>query len=231
MIALKISINGFNISINPIFGAMDLNDIWQDIVVNLQAFDFWGLIAFISGILAVVFLIKENIWTWPFGILYTIISLFVFYESQLYGDLILHIFFLILNIYGWVHWVQGKSKVDAELPVTQLALKPALIYVGISGLMVFLFAQFLIKLPDWFVGIEPASLPYWDSTTSMLSVTAMWLTARKRIDNWYYWLLIDILASGIYFYKGLYFYAFLYLIYIGMAVAGYRAWKKNLQLA
>ena len=207
---------------------MQLNDVWNDIIANVQAFDFWGLIAFVSGILAVVFLIKENIWTWPFGILYTIISLVVFYESQLYGDLMLHVFFLVLNIYGWIHWVKGKSKANEELPVTRLDLKPALFYLGISGMFIFIFGQFLINLPNWIEGIEPASLPYWDSTTSMLSITAMWLTARKRIDNWYYWFAIDVLASGIYFYKGLYFYALLYLLYIGMAVAGYRAWKKTL---
>ncbi len=209
---------------------MNLNDIWHDVLINLQAFDFWGLIAFVSGILAVVYLIKENIWTWPFGILYTIISLFVFYESRLYGDLILHFFFLVLNVYGWLHWVKGKNSNEDELPVTRLKLKPALLYLGVSVLLILGFAQFLMQLPVWFDGIGPPSLPYWDSTTSMLSVTAMWLTARKRIDNWYYWFLIDVLAAGIYFYKELYFYSILYLIYIVMAVAGYRAWRKSLHL-
>lgn len=208
---------------------MNLNDIWQDILTNIQGFDFWGLIAFISGILAVVYLIKENIWTWPFGILYTIISLFVFYESRLYGDLFLHIFFLILNIYGWVHWIKGKSRTEDELPVTQLPVSMALLYLGVSGVLIYGFAQFLMALPMWFEGIDPPSLPYWDSTTSMLSVTAMWLTARKRIDNWYYWFVIDVLAAGIYFYKELYFYSVLYLIYIVMAVLGYLAWRKNLK--
>lgn len=209
---------------------MDLNQIWQDIVANIQGFDFWGLIAFVSGILAVVFLIKEKIWTWPFGILYTVISLFVFYESRLYGDLLLHIFFLVLNIYGWVHWIKGKDKKDDELPVTQLRLKPAVTYLVITGVFLYLFAQFLIQLPVWFEGIDAPSLPYWDSATSTLSVTAMWLTARKRIDSWYYWFAIDVLATGIYFYKELYFYSILYLIYIVMAIAGYLAWKKSLKL-
>lgn len=209
---------------------MHLDQIWQDIVTNVQAFDFWGLVAFVSGILAVVYLIKENIWTWPFGILYTIISLFVFWESRLYGDLLLHVFFLVLNIYGWVHWVRGKGKQEADLPVTQLNVKMGLFYLAISGVFIYLFGQFLIHLPVWFEGIDAPSLPYWDSATSTLSVTAMWLTARKRIDNWYYWFAIDILATGIYFYKELYFYSILYLIYIVMAVMGYLAWKKSLNL-
>jgi len=209
---------------------MHLDEIWQDIVTNVQSFDFWGFVAFVSGILAVVYLIRENIWTWPFGIIYTIISLFVFYESRLYGDLLLHIFFLVLNIYGWVHWVRGKTKQEEELPVTQLSIKMGLFYMGISGVFIYLFAQFLIHLPVWFEGIDAPSLPYWDSATSTLSVTAMWLTARKRIDSWYYWFAIDILATGIYFYKELYFYSILYLIYIVMAIMGYLAWKKSLNL-
>ncbi len=209
---------------------MDLNQVWQDIVVNVQGFDFWGLLAFITGILAVVFLIRENIWTWPFGIIYTIISLFVFYESRLYGDLLLHVFFLILNIYGWVYWVKGKQSQTDDVPVSQMELKPALIILVITGAFVFLFGQLLIQIPNWFEGADPPSLPFWDSTTSMLSVTAMWLTARKKIDNWYYWFAIDVLATGIYFHKELYFYSVLYLIYIVMAVAGYLAWKKSLYL-
>lgn len=207
---------------------MDLNQVWQDIVANVQGFDFWGLFAFISGILAVVFLIKENIWTWPFGIIYTVISLFVFYESRLYGDLLLHIFFLVLNIYGWVYWVKGKKTESDEIPVTQLQLKPGLTILAISGVFIYLFGRLLLQIPNWFEGVDPPSLPYWDSATSMLSVTAMWLTARKKIDNWYYWFGIDVLATGIYFYKELYFYSILYLIYIVMAVAGYLAWKKSL---
>ena len=209
---------------------MELSQIWQDIVANVQAFDFWGLVAFISGILAVVYLIRESIWTWPFGLLYTIISLFVFYESRLYGDLFLHVFFLVLNIYGWVHWIKGKDKKEDDLPVTRLSVKQAGVYLLASAVGIYLFAQFLIMLPSWFEGIDEPSLPYWDSTTSILSVTAMWLTARKKIDNWYYWFAIDILATGIYFYKELYFYSILYLIYIVMAVMGYLAWKKSLNL-
>jgi nicotinamide mononucleotide transporter len=71
-----------------------------------------------------------------------------------------------------------------------------------------------------------ASLPYWDSTTTILSFTGMWLTARKKIENWVFWFIVDIIATGVYFYKGIYFYAFLYMIYIGMAVSGFITWKK-----
>ena len=73
-----------------------------------------------------------------------------------------------------------------------------------------------------------ASLPYWDSATSILSIGAMWLTVKKKIENWIIWLVVDLLATGIYYYKGIYFYSILYLLYTGMAIAGYISWRRSM---
>jgi nicotinamide mononucleotide transporter len=232
MIALNMSIirefSLRNIPRNDIFDAMHLNEIWDGIVSTIQTFDFWGISALVFGLLAVYFLIKENLFTWPAGILYVLVSFIVFWNERLYGDLLLHIFYLVLNIYGWYYWVKGNTQVDQEVKVTQLSLKGGLLALMVTGIGVWVFAQFLMAIPGWFEGMEPASLPYWDSVTSMLSVTGMWLTARKKLDNWYYWFAVDVVATGVYFYKGMYFYSLLYFIYIGMAVAGYMAWKKTM---
>ena len=76
-----------------------------------------------------------------------------------------------------------------------------------------------------------AAVPYWDSTTTVLSLVGMWLTARKKIESWYYWFVVDILATGIYVYKGIYFYATLYGIYIFLALAGYYSWRKSMRVS
>ncbi|MGW8122738.1 nicotinamide riboside transporter PnuC [Roseivirga echinicomitans] len=228
MISILFRINKRNILQNSIFGVMHLNDIWQEILSYAQGISAWELSGLIFGILAVLFLIKESIWTWPAGIAYVIVSFVVFWNAQLYGDFILHIFFLVLNIYGWYYWIKGTKGEESSIPITHTSKKRSLIFLGLTVLGIFAFAQFLINIPSIFEGMEPASLPYWDSTTSILSVTGMWLTARKKIDNWYYWFAVDIIATGVYFYKGLYFYSFLYFLYIGMAVAGYLAWKKTM---
>ena len=207
---------------------MSFNDFWYEIVSYTETISFWELSGLIFGILTVVFLIKESIWTWPFGIAYVITAFVVFWEAKLYGDFLLHIFFLVLNIYGWYYWVFGKKKAESELTVTKMSKSSLLKSLGISVLGVFVFAQLLIRIPNLFEEMEPAALPYWDSTTSILSVTAMWLTARKKIDNWYFWLVINVLATGIYFYKELYFFSLLYFLYIGMAIMGYMAWKKTI---
>ena len=205
---------------------MHLNEIWDGIVLTLNETDIWGLAGLVFGLLCVFFLIKESIWTWPFGILYVLVSFVTFWQSRLYGDFLLHVFYLVLNIYGWYFWVKGNKTDNQAVVITRHSAKQALLTLGVTAVAVVVFAQFLISIPTWFGSAGPASLPYWDSTTTMLSVTGMWLTARKKIDNWYYWFAVDVLATGVYFYKELYFYALLYFIYIGMAIAGYLAWKR-----
>jgi nicotinamide mononucleotide transporter len=207
---------------------MHLNDIWQDVISYAEQISIWELSGLFFGILAVVFLIRESIWTWPAGIAYVIVSFVVFWEARLYGDFLLHIFFLVLNIYGWIFWSRKSKRQVPDLKITTLPVKQNIttLLLTITGIIV--FAQFLINLPDLIDGIEPAALPYWDSTTSILSVTGMWLTARKKIENWYYWFAIDIIAAGVYFHKDLYFYSLLYFLYIGMAIAGYIAWRKTM---
>jgi nicotinamide mononucleotide transporter len=207
---------------------MTFNDFWKEIISYSQEISYWELLGLVFGILTVVFLIKESIWTWPFGIAYVITAFVVFWEARLYGDFLLHIFFLAMNIYGWYYWVNGKKKTEKDLTITAMSKSGLLKSLGLSVFGVVIFAQLLINIPNWFEEMESAALPYWDSTTSILSVTAMWLTARKKIDNWYFWLFVNILATGIYFYKELYFFSLLYFLYIGMAIMGYMAWKKSM---
>lgn len=205
-------------------------EIWQEIIGYAAQIDFLELMGLIFGLLCVWFLIRQNILTWPAGIIYVLISFVVFWKIQLYGDFILHIFFLILNIYGWYYWLNGKKKDEAAVPVTTLPLASNILLLGITGIGIVIFGYFLENLPNWIDGLEPAALPYWDATTSILSVTGMWLQTRKKIENWYYWLTVDILATGIYLYKGIYFYAALYFIYVFLVAEGLREWHKSRKL-
>ena len=207
---------------------MRFSEICQQIESTVQGLDLWGIAGLVFGLLAVYFLIKESIWTWPSGILYVLVSFVVFWQARLYGDFLLHVFFLVLNIYGWIYWTKGGTTQDDSVPITHSSPRSMLLVLTATVIGVFVFAELLIVIPDMFEGVDPPALPYWDSTTSVLSVAGMWLTARKKIDNWYYWFIVDVLATGIYFYKELYFYSLLYLVYIGMAVAGYLAWRKTI---
>ena len=191
----------------------------------LSVMGIYELTGLIFGLLAVIFLIRENILTWPAGIIYVLASLFIFWTEKLYADFALHIFFLILNIYGWWYWVKGKKtkntsgSADSEVAITTTSKNLISLLLILSGIGIGVMGLLLSTYTD-------AALPYWDSATTVLSLTGMWLTARKKIENWFFWFVVDVLATGIYFYKGIYFYAILYLIYIGLAVSGFLTWRK-----
>ena len=169
---------------------------WQEALEYAINIDILELSGLVFGLLAVWFLIKQNILTWPAGIIYIFISFVIFWRIQLYGDFILHIFFLVLNVYGWYYWTKGNN--DHEPKVTSNSLKSNLIIAAVTGIGILVFGYFLESLPLLVEGLAPASVPYWDATTSILSVTGMWLTTRKKIENWYYWLAVDLIASVIY---------------------------------
>ena len=200
---------------------MDLMEIIQQALTYASNMKVWEFLGFVLGVLCVLFLIRQNILTWPMGIAYVLISLVIFWQTKLYADFVLHLFYLGMNIYGWYYWVYGRKSREQEVPVTSIPISTWLLVLGVSVIGIVVWGYLLNTYTD-------ASLAYWDSTTSVLSFAAMWLTARKKIENWILWLVVDVLATGIYYYKGLYFYCLLYLVYIGMAVVGYLAWKKSM---
>lgn len=204
-----------------------MNQLVEEIVGYALGIERYELLGLIFGLMAVWYLIKESVLTWPAGILYVLVSFVVFWRIQLYGDLLLHVVFLVLNIYGWYFWIFGKHENEEDLPITVYGFKQNMFILLMTLLGIFAFGYFLENIHRIWPHIPKAALPYWDSTTSMLSVTGIWLMTKKKIENWYYWFAVDVLASGIYFYKGIYFYSFLYGVYIAMAVAGYLAWRKS----
>jgi nicotinamide mononucleotide transporter len=195
-----------------------------DFVDTLRGMNILEIAGLFFGLICVWLLIKENIWTWPTGIIYVIISLYIFYQEKLYADLALHFLYLGLNFYGWYYWIYGNNKNREELPVTKASYKLLIILILASAVSILIVGYLLQNFTD-------ASLPYWDTATTILSLAGMYLTARKKIENWYFWFVVDVIATGIYFYKGIEFYAVLYLIYIGLAVVGYISWKKSLQVS
>ena len=173
-----------------------------------------------TGTLSIALLIKQNIWTWPVGIAYTFASLYIFFTAKLYADFALHIFFLAMSFYGWYYWLQGKNNHDPELPVSNESKKVLAFSIFICVIAIYLSGNLFITYTD-------ADLPYLDNTTSILSILAIWLQSRKKIESWIFWLIIDILSVGIYFHKELYLYSLLYSIYVVMAFLGYIAWLES----
>ena len=181
-----------------------------------------------SGLVCVWLLIKESVLTFPIGLLYAVITSAVVIEARLYADLVLNLYFVLMNGYGWYFWnrgaeerqIEGKLLV-ASIPRNELAFAAVAMILG--TLMVGYF----------FSAYTDADFAYWDSLTTVASFVAMWMTARKYLESWVLWFLIDVLQIALYGVKGfswspgLYFYSFLYTVYLYMAVLGWRSWSQD----
>ncbi len=186
----------------------------------------WELIGAASGLLCVWLIIRENIWNWPVGLAYALVSLLVFYNARLYADLVLHVFYVFMNGYGWYYWLRGAGARGSEgrLVVARLSMRSASL-LGVATLIGIIAMGWLF---DYYTD---ADLAYWDSTTTVMSFAAMWMAAHKYIENWFVWLVVDVLATGIYIFKGIWPYAVLYGLYIPMAVWGWMAWSRSMSLS
>lgn len=181
--------------------------------------EFTGLV---SGILCVWLLIRQNVWTFPIGLLYSVISVAVFVDQRLYADVLLNAYYVLMNGYGWYYWLYGGSRrAEQDLPVTFTPARTRWLLMVAVAAGTAAMGWFLDNRTD-------ADLPYWDSATTTMSFAAMWMTARKYIDNWIIWLVVDVIATGMYVYKDIDFYAVLYGIYLGMAIMGWQAWKRSM---
>lgn len=177
------------------------------------------ILGFVFGVAGVWLTIKENIFCFPVGLINVVISLILFYQQKLYSDAIQQLVYIILLSYGWYKWIAGKDyEKDLEISFSSKNLLFVLLLISIA---------FSITAGTVFEKYTDASLPYWDSTATALSFAAQWLIAKKKIENWMLWIVANIMYIGIYIYKDLYLYAFLFFIYLILAVQGWIEWRKT----
>ncbi len=179
------------------------------------------LFGVIFGFGCVLLTVRQNIWCWPIGIVNVILFLIMFYHARLYADMGLQAIYIGLSIYGWYKWLHGgpdQSKLQVSHVTRNLALLLSLIGVSATAAMGWSLAAY-----------TNADLPYWDSATTVMSLIAQWLLAKKILENWLVWVSADILFIGIYFYKKLYMTSGLYVVFLILASSGYFLWKKTLK--
>jgi nicotinamide mononucleotide transporter len=173
-------------------------------------------VAAFFGFLCVGLTIRRNVLCWPAGLVQVFLYIFIFYDARLYADMVLHIIYVGLSIYGWIYW--SRSKRSGLTVVTRMNNIMPWVVIMIAGASIWGYS--LATFTD-------ASVPYLDSLVVMASLIAQWLMARKKLESWYFWILADIVAIGIYGYKELYITSGLYLAFLVMAMAGYFAWRKD----
>jgi nicotinamide mononucleotide transporter len=162
------------------------------------------------------------------------IYIFVYYDAGLYADFGINIYYLVAAVYGWVMWKYGgkirrlvspqsnKTEITRELPITFMPRKHIIPLMVVAIAVFLLIAFILIRFTD-------SNVPLLDSFTTALSIIAMWMLARKHIEQWWVWGIVDLVSAGLYIYKELYFTSALYLLYAIIAIFGYWKWKSMMK--
>ncbi len=178
------------------------------------------LFAAALGLVAVWLVVRERVWAWPLGAVQVALYIYIFGAARLYADAGLQTIYFGLQFYGWYQWLHGGAHRD-RLRVTRAS--PALLAwsVGVGTVGTLALGTVLARYTN-------QALPYWDSGIAAFSLVAQWMLARKLIENWVFWFVIDMVAVGVYCTRGLYPTTVLYLVYLGLAVAGWRAWRQSI---
>lgn len=180
-------------------------------------------IEIIGAILSLIYLylsIKQKVSLWFYGIVSSLFYIVVFFQTKFYADMSLQFYYVVVSIYGWINWKQGKPETGEDLPTTQMSKRLFVNLVLATTLIYLIYYLVLAKFTD-------STIPKADSLVGALSVVGTWMLARKLIENWFVWILADGLCVGLYLYKGLYPTAILFVVYTLMAVVGYLQWKKD----
>ncbi|MBN2737485.1 MAG: nicotinamide mononucleotide transporter [Spirochaetales bacterium] len=205
---IAISILGYNLS-------------WVELIGT--SFGFW----------CVYLTAKEKILCWPIGIVNIIFFFILFYQVQLYSDMLLQFIFFVMSIFGWWKWTHPRKESLAnskrELKISDLAIMEFLIWIGLSTIAVmglgFFMTQIHLISPLWFP--EPAAYSFADAYTTVFSISAQIIMALKKRQCWLFWIAVDLVACVVYFLKGINFVAIEYIFFTIIAYFGYMNWTKE----
>ncbi len=180
---------------------------------------------------------RKSVLTWPVGILGVILFGILFYQIQLYSDLVEQGYFLVTGFYGWWIWLRpaggGLGQGETALPITRSGGAANLISFGVVAVgttaMGYLMDHIDRYLPVLFP--HPASFPYLDAFTTVMSFVATILMVHKKVECWYLWIAVDVIGIGLYFAKGVLFVSLLYVAFLVLATKGLLTWRADLREA
>ena len=222
-----------------IFDLMNLYDLFvkpYETYTPLQI--FLESFAAVFGILSVYFSIKKNIWVYPTGIISTLIYVYILFNFGLLGDCMINVYYTIMSIYGWVLW--AKHSEDHVHVDVSWATKKEWLY----GILLFALSLILVTVVYYYkpyidnrFSMENVSLGLYhldwgnwlDVITTSVFLVGMWFMAKRRIENWIFWIIGDFICIPMMIYKGLGITSVQYLVFTIMAIQGYITWKESLR--
>ncbi len=182
-----------------------------------QTLDISGAI---FSLLSTLLYVKADQRAWPVGLVAILINMTLYLLTGLYGDSSLEFIYLVSTFYGWYQWTRGDVH-QPERAISRLSFKHGVTLL-VLGTIGFLLTVYCLE------HFTHSKVPYWDASTTILSLIAQWLICRKIFETWIVWFIVDALYVGLYFYKGIPAHSILAFVYSGTAVAGYWRWRYQL---
>jgi nicotinamide mononucleotide transporter len=179
------------------------------------------IVATLFGVVSVYLSARENIWSWPTALVNVLLSVPVYYAARLYSDMGLQVVYAALSVYGWYEWLHGGEN-RTELPVSRTPLRQVPLLVLSGGVAAVILGTIAARYTN-------ASWPYLDASLTAASLVAQWMMTRKLLENWALWIAVDVVYVPLLAYKHLYEFAILYVIFLGLAVAGHVEWSRSLR--
>ncbi len=174
-------------------------------------------VAVVFGAAAVALTIRQSLWCWPLGLVQVALYVYVFYQARLYSDMVLHVIYVVLQVYGWYRWRSGAR--GSALPVSYLSLTGRVGWAMAIALAAYLWGEAMLRYTD-------AAAPRADAFIATASLAAQYLLAIKKLENWILWIVVDVVAIAVYWGRDLRLTSGLYWVFLGLCVLGLLEWRK-----
>ena len=189
------------------------------------------IIEIIGAVIGLIYLFleyKASVWLWPAGIVMSLFYVVIFFHGKFYADTAIYLYYIGANTYGLLAWTRSRrreqpagSTDSSEIPITHTPKEQILpltaIAVALWGLLYWILSTF-----------TDSTVPLGDAFTTALSIVAMWMLAQKYLEQWMLWIVVNIVSTALYFWKGLYPTGILFIVYVIVAILGYFRWRKEM---
>ena len=166
---------------------------------------------------------KASVWMWVVGFFMQSLGIVLYYQKGLYADCGMELYYLAMTVYGFIAWMRHKQK-TADLPIRHMPKNTAFVWIGI-GLAAWLAIYLILS------NFTNSTVPVADAFTTAFSIVGIWALARKYLEQWFVWIVVDVVTSVLYFHKDIPFKASLYALYVVIAVFGYFKWRRMMEVA
>lgn len=199
-----------------------MNELLTQAIAQWQLMHSIELVATLLALAYVLLALKQSLWCWPAALLSTVLFTHVMWQSALLSDALLQLYYAGMALYGWWRWQQLRQHSQTHAAVFEWPLHRHLCLIVLTAAAGWLLGNFMAQHTH-------ADFAYLDAQTTVFSIVATVLVARKLVSNWLYWVVIDAVSIYVYAQKHLYFLTALFMLYTVIAIAGYFIWRSHYQ--